>query len=143
MIFEGVGYHLTITKTSTCDVDRLSGLIKSEIPMAHMVNDEAEEVVFALPSQEASKFEALFESLETNGTTLGVISFGVSVTTMEDVFLRRVNQQIKQSINQSINQSISQSVSQSISQSINQSVSQSIKSSLNIDTSDTDASMCT
>src|SRR6218665_1068370 len=90
MIFEGVGYHLTITKTSTCNVERLSGFIKSKIPMTQMVNDEADEVVFVLPSQEASKFATLFQTLETFGEKLGVDSFGVSVTTMEDVFLKSV-----------------------------------------------------
>lgn len=53
-----------------------------------MASHEAEEVTFVLPSQQASKFEKLFETLETDRETLGIKSFGVSVTTMEEVFLR-------------------------------------------------------
>ena len=81
---------MTIMKTSTCDVDQLRGVIKSQIPKAHMESDEAEEVKFVLPGNQASKFEELFKTLETDGKTLGIDSFGVSVTTLEDVFLKSV-----------------------------------------------------
>lgn len=85
---EGVGYHLVILKTSTCDVDHLGDVIKFQIPKARMVSDESEEVKFLLPSQEAPKFKKLFKTLETDRKTLGIHNFGVSVTTMEEVFLR-------------------------------------------------------
>ena len=48
---EGVGYHLTILKTSTCDVDQLRDVITSQIPI--LVSDEPKEVMFVLPSNEA------------------------------------------------------------------------------------------
>src|SRR6218665_2302701 len=79
---------MTILKTSTCDVDRLRVVVTFQIPMAHMVSNEAAEVTFVLPSNEISKFEELFATLETDRTVLGIESFGVSVTTMEEVFIR-------------------------------------------------------
>ena len=88
--FEGVGYHLTIVKTPTCDVKNLLAAVKYEIPMTQLVSDEAKEVMFLLPSNQATKFEGLFEVLETGGKTLGIENFGVSVTTMEDVFIRLI-----------------------------------------------------
>ena len=88
--FEGVGYHLTVVKTPTCDVNSLLAAIKSEIPLTQLVSDEAKEVMFLLPSNQSSKFEGLFKTLETDGNTLGIESFGVSVTTVEDVFIRSV-----------------------------------------------------
>ena len=87
-ISEGVGYHLTIVKTSSCDVDQLRDVITSEIPEARVLSHETEEIKFILPSEEASDFEKLFETLETDGKTLGIQSFGVSVATMEEVFLQ-------------------------------------------------------
>jgi len=55
-----------------------------------MLHDEAEEVMFLLPSNQSSKFEGLFDTLETESKTFGIHSFGVSYTTMEEVFLKSV-----------------------------------------------------
>ena len=90
MTSEGVGYHLTIVKTPSCDVDQLRDEIMSQIFMARIERNEAEEVTFVLPSNQVSKFGKLFETLETDGKTLGIDSFGISVTKMEEVFLRSV-----------------------------------------------------
>ena len=79
-----------MVKTSICDVDQLRDVIQSKIPTASMVSNEADEAKFALPSNEASKFEELFKMLETDLKTLGIDSFGLSVTSMEEVFLRSV-----------------------------------------------------
>lgn len=75
-------------KTSSCDVDQLCDVITSEIPEARVLSNETEEIKFILPSEEASDFEGLFVTLETDGKTLGIQSFGVSVATMEEVFLQ-------------------------------------------------------
>ncbi len=75
-------------KTSSCDVDRVRDVITSQIPMARLLSNETEEVTFVLPNQQVPKFEILFETLQTDGKTLGIQSFGVSVATMEEVFLR-------------------------------------------------------
>ena len=71
-------------------MDQLRYVISSQIPLVQVVRDEADEVTFILPSNQSSKFEGLFETLETDGKTLGIVSFGVSVTTMEEVFLKLV-----------------------------------------------------
>ena len=77
-------------KAPTCDVAQLRDIITSQIPKSKIVGDEAEEAKFVLPSNQSSKFVELFQTLETDGNTLGIDSFGVSVTTMEEVFLRLV-----------------------------------------------------
>lgn len=69
-------------------MDHLRDVITSQIPMSHMVSNEAEEVTFALPSNQVSEFERLFEKLETDGKTLGIDSLGVYFTSMEEIFLR-------------------------------------------------------
>lgn len=46
------------------------------------------ELTFILPSESTSKFEQLFSELESRREELGINSFGVSVTTMEEVFLK-------------------------------------------------------
>ncbi len=46
------------------------------------------ELSYVLPSEYAKKFEGLFTELEDNKTTLGISSYGASVTTLEEVFLK-------------------------------------------------------
>lgn len=46
------------------------------------------EVTFSLPSEERGRFEALFRALETRQHELGVASYGASLTTLEEVFLK-------------------------------------------------------
>jgi len=41
-----------------------------------------------LPSEAKGKFEGLFLELETRRKDLGIASYGASVTTMEEVFLK-------------------------------------------------------
>jgi hypothetical protein len=41
-----------------------------------------------LPEEERAKFSEMFAHLEVNQTRLGITGFGLSVTTMEEVFLK-------------------------------------------------------
>lgn len=49
----------------------------------------------SLSSSSVCRFEALFTALEENQENLGISSFGVSITTMEEVFLRLASVQRK------------------------------------------------
>lgn len=84
----GAGYHMVLVKSKSCDIDRLTALIQSHIPSATLESQISAEVSYLLPFNETSKFEKLFLSIETNMQELGVNSFGVSATTMEEVFLK-------------------------------------------------------
>ena len=46
------------------------------------------ELSYILPSEESKNFETLFSYLEENKNELGISSYGASVTTLEEVFLR-------------------------------------------------------
>jgi ATP-binding cassette subfamily A (ABC1) protein 3 len=46
------------------------------------------ELVFNLPMTESKNFPEMFELLENNKAKLNFLNLGISVTTMEDVFLR-------------------------------------------------------
>ena len=41
-----------------------------------------------MPENETHKFEKLFQTIEQNLDKLGVVNYGISVTTIEEVFLR-------------------------------------------------------
>lgn len=84
----GTGYHLVIVKDKSCDVPRLTSVIKSFIPTAELKSAISAELSYLLPFDEASKFEGLFMEIESKKDELGVSSFGTTATTMEEVFIR-------------------------------------------------------
>eukprot|EP00048_Salpingoeca_helianthica_P013325 m.199375 g.199375 ORF g.199375 m.199375 type:complete len:1762 (-) comp15490_c4_seq21:19-5304(-) len=91
----GVGYHLTLVKTRNmetqedlCDVAAVNALVREFVPSAEMTGNVGAELTFVLPRESASRFSALFTRLEQTRVDLGIDSYGVSVTTMEEVFLR-------------------------------------------------------
>jgi ATP-binding cassette subfamily A (ABC1) protein 3 len=57
---------------------------------ARLESNVGAELSFILPKESTSHFEGLFTDLEQNRKDLGIDSFGASVTTLEEVFLRYV-----------------------------------------------------
>ena len=88
--FPGAGYHMVIVKESSCDVEALTQLIQSHVPEAQLESNISAELSYILPQDSSHKFEELFTEIETNRKTYGVASYGASVTTMEEVFLRYI-----------------------------------------------------
>lgn len=60
------------------------------------------ELTYILPSEATGKFEDLFNELESRREELGINSFGVSVTTMEEVFLK-VGEDMDDSLSKALN----------------------------------------
>ena len=84
----GVGYHLTLVKEASCDSSRVERLFKSFIIDAKKVTDIGAELSFILPSSSTPLFPNLFDRLEADKFSLGIQSFGISITTMEEVFMK-------------------------------------------------------
>ena len=84
----GAGYHLVIVKESCCDVQRITELIRKSIPEVSVNQNVGAELTYLLPSDKSHLFQQIFEELEQNRRALGISSYGASVTTMEEVFIR-------------------------------------------------------
>ncbi|KAM5131749.1 LOW QUALITY PROTEIN: ATP-binding cassette sub-family A member 17-like [Callospermophilus lateralis] len=84
----GAGYYMTLLRNPYCDTEKLSYLIYHHIPNAVLESSAGEELIFILPKDSIHRFESLFTDLEMKQTELGITSFGASVTTMEEVFIR-------------------------------------------------------
>ncbi|KJE92513.1 ATP-binding cassette transporter subfamily A [Capsaspora owczarzaki ATCC 30864] len=84
----GVGYHMIAAKEPHCDSAAVTKLVQSYIPHARVENDVGTELSFILPRESATSFPALFNALDDNKEKIGISTYGVSVTTMEEVFLR-------------------------------------------------------
>ncbi|XP_022091487.1 ATP-binding cassette sub-family A member 3-like [Acanthaster planci] len=84
----GVGYHMVMVKSPQCDVAKVSNLIHSYIPSAALESDVGAELSFILPNEASDKFEGLFTELEESKDQLGISSYGASLTTLEEVFIK-------------------------------------------------------
>lgn len=86
----GVGYSLTMEKVDPVgfDGEGMKRLVQSHIEDARVVSDVGTELTFQLPFSSSRAFQPLFEHLENRLTELGLLSFGMSVTTLEEVFIK-------------------------------------------------------
>ena len=73
---------------SNSDEGKISELVKKIIPVAEVKSNASGELIFSLPAADSKSFGDLFESLERNKVAFDIGNFGLSITTMEDVFLR-------------------------------------------------------
>ncbi|XP_065191638.1 phospholipid-transporting ATPase ABCA3-like [Sycon ciliatum] len=87
----GVGYHLTVVKKNDQTESGKGALVNSVtkfVPGGRLVGDIGAEMSFVLPHDGVDSFCTLFSDLEAKSAEYGISSFGVSVTTMEEVFHR-------------------------------------------------------
>uniref|UniRef100_A0A8I6AQZ2 ATP binding cassette subfamily A member 3 n=1 Tax=Rattus norvegicus TaxID=10116 RepID=A0A8I6AQZ2_RAT len=84
----GAGYHMTLVKEPHCNPEGISQLVHHHVPNAMLESHAGAELSFILPKESTHRFESLFAKLEKKQKELGIASFGASVTTMEEVFLR-------------------------------------------------------
>ncbi|XP_066192370.1 phospholipid-transporting ATPase ABCA7 [Sylvia atricapilla] len=75
---------------SAVDVAQLSALIQKLVPGSRLVEDIGHEVLFVLPYSGArdGAFGELFRELDAHLGELGVSSYGISDTTLEEIFLK-------------------------------------------------------
>jgi ATP-binding cassette subfamily A (ABC1) protein 3 len=95
----GSGYNLILTKNKRTDEaasygqgdsysNRILDLVKSVVPSAKLHSDINSEISFMLPISETARFAGLFEKLEAMKDKLNILNIGISITTLEDVFLK-------------------------------------------------------
>lgn len=86
----GTGYQLNLLKNEGCDVARITNTIQPLIPDAKVKSEMGSLLCYMLPSEHCDKFPQLFDILEGKKQQLCISSIGVSITTLEEVFLRLV-----------------------------------------------------
>ncbi|TRY70235.1 hypothetical protein TCAL_12705 [Tigriopus californicus] len=84
----GNGYSLTMSRGPKCNIAEAREFIRAHISEAELKGQASGELIFQLPDDQSSKFPQLFGALNDEKDRLGVLNFGLSVTTMEDVFLK-------------------------------------------------------
>ncbi|GBM36366.1 ATP-binding cassette sub-family A member 3 [Araneus ventricosus] len=91
----GAGYHLHVLKDVNFDLQGLKSLITKHVSTATCENESYKEVSFnlgdaspaspRLVSLHQTRFGDLFEDLDSRKAELGIISYGVSLSTIRDV----------------------------------------------------------
>ena len=103
----GSGYNFVLTKRkadmSTVDAQqqgnsqleqdavisqRIIEIVQQRIAGAELTSNINSEIAFILPATQTGRFAELFETLEKRKQELNIVNIGVSVTTLEDVFLK-------------------------------------------------------
>ncbi|EAT44278.1 AAEL004331-PA [Aedes aegypti] len=87
----GIGYHLTLVLDShACEV-AITKLVNDHVPKAEKARRHGRELSYILPHDAVNSFVSLFDDIEneikTKRIKLGICSYGVSMTTLEEVFL--------------------------------------------------------
>lgn len=80
-----------MVKTPQCDVQVVLQLVMRIVPEARPESHISDELSVHLPTEASSNFEVLFNEIESRKSELGIASFGASMTSMEEVFLKWAN----------------------------------------------------
>ncbi|KAI6075749.1 ATP-binding cassette sub-family A member 5 [Aix galericulata] len=83
----GIGYRLSMHIDAYCNTEATTSLIRQHVPTASLLQETDQQLVYTLPLKDMDKFAGLFSDLDTH-SHLGVITYGVSMTTLEDVYLK-------------------------------------------------------
>jgi ATP-binding cassette subfamily A (ABC1) protein 3 len=55
---------------------------------ATVLSDVSSEITMQLPMDEVKKFPEMFNEIDTKKEALGISTYGISITTLEEVFLK-------------------------------------------------------
>ncbi|KAG7458914.1 hypothetical protein MATL_G00225660 [Megalops atlanticus] len=78
------------SETTTIDISLISNVIFKHVPAARMVEDLGHEITYVLPYESAKDgaFVELFHEIDDRLSDLGISSYGISDTTLEEIFLK-------------------------------------------------------
>ncbi|KAL8620006.1 hypothetical protein ACOMHN_015288 [Nucella lapillus] len=84
-----VGYRLNMTVREATNTERLMRTVKSHVRDASLIRCKDYNLIITVPLSQAAKLTALFQQLESSdrgADYLGVTRFGITLTTLEQVF---------------------------------------------------------
>ncbi|CAH1108169.1 unnamed protein product [Psylliodes chrysocephalus] len=84
----GAGYSLIMDKAHDCDPNRVTQLLRRFIPDIEIYGNVGSELTYLLVEDQVSVFEPMLRQLETDSERLGIRSYGISLTTLEEVFMK-------------------------------------------------------
>ena len=84
----GAGFKLTIVKKSKKANKAIQPYLEAELGDVEKLSEVSSEITFKIPSDKAPMFQEFFEKFDNELKRLDIVSYGISMTTLEEVFLR-------------------------------------------------------
>ncbi|CAK4688978.1 unnamed protein product [Aphanomyces euteiches] len=85
----GAGYNFSLVKTDHCSTPTLIEFVQSHVGEdTNVLSNVGTEISFQLPLDGSHLFAKMFAALDDKLDDLGVLSYGISVTTLEEVFIK-------------------------------------------------------
>ncbi|CAF4258949.1 unnamed protein product, partial [Rotaria sordida] len=81
-------YRLLMDKQEQYSSDGITQFIQQHVSNVVLERESAAELVYGIKRGESKQIERLINALDQNKETIGINSYGLSMTTIEDVFLR-------------------------------------------------------
>ncbi|XP_073516408.1 ABC-type organic anion transporter ABCA8-like isoform X2 [Phyllobates terribilis] len=88
----GIGYHLRMQVSPSCNPDAITSLVQEHVSSAKLSTQNVEDLTFTLPFHKMDSFPDLFSHLDER-VGADIVSYGVSITTLDDVFLKLEGQE--------------------------------------------------
>ncbi|XP_064471737.1 phospholipid-transporting ATPase ABCA1-like [Ornithodoros turicata] len=84
----GTGYQIHLAKTDNMNTDMILSIVRRTAPNAQIDSENLTEVRISLGLSDPQGFESMFATLEKQMEKLGIGRIGVTVSTMEDVYIK-------------------------------------------------------
>lgn len=85
----GVGYNISFVKKDlTVSNDPIFSLVQKHILTATILSAVSAELTVQLPMDKVKLFPQLFNDIDANKERIGLVAYGISITTLEEVFLK-------------------------------------------------------
>lgn len=75
-------------KSPECNVYQVTELLQKHLPDIQFHSNVGSELTYLLAENQATVFQSMLEDLEEKSISLGIRSYGVSLTTLEEVFMK-------------------------------------------------------
>jgi ATP-binding cassette subfamily A (ABC1) protein 3 len=89
----GVGYNLVVAREKVPEggrrpeVDPIRDFILAHVPGTRLRRDTGQEAIYFLPKEQSKGFKDFFNTLDANLADLGIKSYGMTTSTLEEIFL--------------------------------------------------------
>ncbi|KAK7506564.1 hypothetical protein BaRGS_00002039, partial [Batillaria attramentaria] len=91
----GIGYHLNMVVEPTCNHETVTTFLQNHVNGIEFQRSHGKELAYTIPLAEVANFADLFKALEatseggeTKAQSLAILNYGVSMPTLEEVFLK-------------------------------------------------------
>ena len=84
----GVGYNLVISKKDRNPAPQVDNFINTRINGVKKMQEVSSEISYQLPTKSSKQFKNFFHEFDEKLDELGIRSYGVGITTLEEVFLK-------------------------------------------------------